>query len=80
MPVVTSDQRNDPVVRLVERSEVGLDLHVEGAVDAGGFRLMRFVGHDLGVEQRTLYPVGPLQVEKPPDAIDAKISRAVVSR
>jgi hypothetical protein len=76
MPVVTSDPRNDPVVRLVERNEVGLDLHVEGAVDPGGSRLVRFVGHDLPFEQRTLYPVGPLQVEKAPDAIDVRHGRA----
>jgi len=75
MPIVTRDPRNDPLVRLVERNEVGLDLHVEGAVDAGGSRPMRFVRHDLAVEQRTLYRVGPLQVEKAPNASDVRHGR-----
>jgi hypothetical protein len=76
MSVVTRDPRKDPLVRLVERNEVRLDLHVEGAVDAAGSRLVRFVGHDLAVEQCTLYLVEPLQVEKAPDAIDVRRRQA----
>jgi hypothetical protein len=58
MPIVTRDPRNDPVMRLVERNKIRPDLHLEGAVDAGGSGLMRFVRHASAFEQRTLHLVG----------------------